>query len=171
MGRFVCSLFLALIVVSGLLAQQRERPVLALSCTAEKTTLAPGESLNLTVSLENSGSSEFYIYRTLEWGWAGIGYTLTNDKGDVVLPRERTIPLPPRPVTDKLQLVGLPPRYFFGTHLVFDLSHYALSPGSYYVEVSYRSNLGRERYFGLPVLTFDDGEFRSIKVQIQVRAK
>jgi hypothetical protein len=171
MRRIVCPLFLTLIVVSAVFAQHRERPVLALSCTAEKVNLAPSDSVNLTVSLENRGSSEFYIYRTLEWGWAGIGYSLTNGKGDVVLPRERVIPLPPPPVTDKLQLVGLPPGYFFGTHLVFDLSHYVLSPGIYYVEVSYRSNYGRESGFGLPMLTSDDGEFRSNKIQIQVRAK
>ena len=169
MKRFVCAVFLTLIGVSQLLAQQREKPVLALSCTAEKVTLAQGDSVNLTVSLENRGSSDFYIYRTLEWGWAGIGYTLTNDKGDVVHPREHTIPLPPPPVSDKSELVGLAPGYFFGTHLVFDLTHYKLSPGIYYVEVSYRSNFGKESGFGLPILKFDDGEFRSNKIQIQVR--
>ena len=171
MKRFFCALLLTLIVVSPLLAQQREKPVLALSCTAETVTLAQGDSVNLTVSLENRGSSDFYIYRTLEWGWAGIGYRLTNDKGDVVPPRERIIPLPPPPVPDKSKLVGLAPGYFFGTHLVFDLSRYMLSPGVYYVEVSYRSNYGMESGFGLPMLTFDDGEFRSNKIQIQVRPK
>ena len=171
MKRFVCAVFLALIVVSPMLAQRREKPVLALTCTAEKVTLTQSDFVNLTVSLENRGSSDFYLYRTLEWGWAGIGYTLTNDKGDVVHPRERTIPLPPPPVSDKSQLLGLAPGYFFGTHLVFDLSRYMLRPGVYYVEVSYRSNYGTESGFGLPMLTFDDGEFRSKKVQIQVRSK
>ena len=169
MKRFFCALILVLIVVSPLFAQQRERPVLVLTCTAETGTLAQGDSVSLTVSLENRGTSDFYIYRTLEWGWAGIGYTLTNKNGDVVHPRERIIPLPPPPVYDKAKLVGLAPGYFFGTHLVFDLSRYALSPGLYYIEVSYRSNYGKESGFGLPMLTFDDGESRSNKIQIQVR--
>jgi hypothetical protein len=171
MKRFFCTVFLTLIVVSPLSAQQREKPVLALSCTAETVTLTQGDSVNLTVSLENRGSSDFYIFRTLEWGWAGIGYTLTNDKGDVVPPRERIIPLPPQPMTDKSKLVGLAPGYFFGTHLVIDLSRYVLSPGFYYVEVSYRSNYGTESGFGLPLLTFGDGEFRCNKIRIQVRPK
>jgi hypothetical protein len=46
-----------------------------------------------------------------------------------------------------------------------------LSPGVYYVEVSYRSNYGRESGFGLPMLTSDDGEFRCNKIQILVRPK
>jgi len=171
MKRFVCAVFLTLIVASPLSAQRQQKPVLALSCTAEKVTLTQGGSVNLTVRLENRGSSDFYVYRTLEWGWAGIGYTLTNDKGNVVHPRERTTPLPPPPVSDKSQLVGLAPGYFFGTHLVFDLSRYMLSPGVYYVEVSYRSNYGKESGFGLPMLTFDDGESRSNKIQIQVLPK
>jgi hypothetical protein len=70
MKRFVAAVFLTLIVASPLLAQRQEKPVLALSCTAEKVTLTQGESVNLTVHLENRGSSDFYVYRTLEWGWA-----------------------------------------------------------------------------------------------------
>jgi hypothetical protein len=171
MGRFVCTLLFTLIAVSPLLAQQSERPVLAVSCTADKQSLVQGDSLNLTVTLENRGSSDVYIYRTLEWGWAGIGFTLTNEKGDVVHSQKHTIPLPPPPIYDKSQLVGLAPGYFFGTRMVFDLSHYALSPGVYYVQVSYRSNYPKEEGFGLSLLTFDDGEFRSDKIQIQVRPK
>jgi hypothetical protein len=171
MGRFVCTLLFTLIAVSPLLAQQSERPVLAVSCTADKQSLVQGDSLNLTVTLENRGSSDVYIYRTLEWGWAGIGFTLTNEKGDVVHPQKHTIPLPPPPLYDKSQLVGLAPGYFFGTRMVFDLSHYALSPGVYYVQVSYRSNYPKEEGFGLSLLTFDNGEFRSDKIQIQVRPK
>ena len=83
-------------------------------------------------------------------------------------PRESTIPLPPPPVYDKFQLVGLAPGYFFGTHLVFDLSRYVLSAGVYYVQISYRSNYRKEEGFGLPLLTFDDGEFRSNKIRLQI---
>lgn len=171
MGRFVCTLLFALIAVSSLLAQQSERPVLAVSCTVDKQSVVPGDSLNLTVSLENHGSSDVFIYRTLEWGWAGIGFTLTDEKGHVMHARKPIIPLPPPPIYDKSQLVGLAPGYFFGTRMVFHLSHYALSPGVYYVQVSYQSNYPKEEGFGLPILTFDDGEFQSKKIQIQVRAK
>jgi hypothetical protein len=171
MGRFVCTLLFAFIAVSPLLGQKSERPVVAVSCTADKQSLMQGDSLNLTVTLENRGSSGVYVYRTLEWGWAGIGFTLTNEKGDVVRPQKYPIPLPPPPIYDKSQLVGLAPGYFFGTRMVFDLSHYALNPGVYYVQVSYRSNYPKEEGFGLSLLTSDDGEFRSNKIQIQVRPK
>jgi hypothetical protein len=171
MKRLFCAVFLTLIAVSPLLAQKREKRVLVLSCTADAITLAQGDSVNLTVTIENRGSSDFYVYHTLEWGWAGIGYKLTNDKGDIVRPRERVIPLPPPPVTDKSKLVGLAPGYFFGTHLDFDLSRYLLSPGIYYVEVSYQSKYGTESGFGLPMLTPDDGEFRCKEIQIQVHPK
>ncbi len=83
--------------------------------------------------------------------------------------QKHVIPLPPPPVYDKSDLVGLAPGYFFGKHLVFDLSHYKLSPGVYYVQVSYWSSYGKESGFGLPILTADDGEFRSNKVRIEVR--
>ena len=72
---------------------------------------------------------------------------------------------------DKSKFVGLAPGYFFGRRLAFDLSHYVLSPGVYYIEVSYRSNYRTESGFGLPILTFDDGEFRCNNIQIQVRPK
>ena len=171
MRHFICPLLFALIAVSPLLAQQSERPVLAVSCIADKHSLVQGESLNLTVTLENHGSSDVFIYRTLEWGWASIGITLTDKKGHVVHGRKPNIPLPPPPIYDKSQLVGLAPGYFFGTHMVLHLSHYELSAGVYYVQVSYQSNYPKEESFGLPILTFDDGEFRSNKIQIQVRPK
>src|SRR5271156_4212223 len=88
MGRFVCAaFFFTLIAVSQLRAQHSEKPVLALSCTVDKLTVAQGGSVNLTVSLENRGSSDVFIYRTLEWGWAGIGFTLTDERGHDVHPR------------------------------------------------------------------------------------
>ena len=85
--------------------------------------------------------------------------------------QKHVIPPPPPPVYDKSQLVGLAPGYFFGTYLIFDLSHYSLSPGVYYVQVSYSSNYGKESGFGLPILTSQDGEFRSNKVRIEVRPR
>jgi hypothetical protein len=171
MTRFVSSAFFALALASPLLGQQREKPVLYVSCIADKVNVTSGDSVSLTVSLENHGSSDVYVYRTLEWGWAGIGFTLTNNKGDVVHAKKYVTPLPPPPIYDKSQLVGLSPGYFFGTHMFFDLSAYALSPGVYFIQVSYQSNYPKEEGFGLPILTFDDGEFRSDKIQIQVSQK
>jgi len=86
-------------------------------------------------------------------------------------PRQRIIPLPPQPVSDKSKFVGLAPGYFFGTHLAFDLSRYVLNPGVCYVEVSYRSNYGTDSGVGLPMLTSGNSEFRCNKIQIQVRPK
>ena len=101
----------------------QEKPMLAVSCAADKSVVAAGDSVTLTVRLENHGSSDIYIYRTLEWGWSGIGYILTNDRGNVVHSQKHVIPPPHTPVYDKSQLVGLAPGYFFGSYLIFDLSH------------------------------------------------
>ncbi len=170
MRHFVCIVLFALLPVVSLLARQEGRPVLGLSCTADKPSYTVGDSVHLTITLENRGSSEFYVYRTLEWGWAGIGFTLTDATGHTVPARKPSIPLPPLPIYDKSQLVGLDPGYFYGTYLFFDLSHYDLKAGLYYLQVSYQSNYSG-RSFGLPLLTFADGKFQSNKVQIEIRPK
>jgi len=170
MQRFVWAVLFTLTFTSELSAQQPTPKKLTVACAADKAIFSPSDSVNLTVSLENRGSSDVYIYRTLEWVWAGVGYRLTNDRGDVLQPRERIVPLPPLPLYDKSDLVGLHPGYFFGTPLVFDLSHYKLSPGVYYVQVLFWSNYHKEDGFGLPIFTFDDGEFPSNKVRIEVHS-
>jgi hypothetical protein len=112
MKRFFCAAFLLLVVVFPLPAQQQAKPVLVLSCTADKVSVAQGESVNLTVSLENRGPKDISVYGVLEWGWAGIGYTLTNDKGVVIHPKKNSTPPPPPPVYDKSQFVVLSARIF-----------------------------------------------------------
>ena len=102
MGRFVCILLFALIAVSSLLAQQSERPVLAVSCTADKQSVVQGNTLNLTVSLENRGSSDVFIYGTLEWGWAGIGFILTDEKGLLCTQGSQSFPFLRRPCMTNL---------------------------------------------------------------------
>lgn len=169
MRRFACIVIIAALAVGPSLAQEKTRPVLYVSCTADKASYGPSEKVDLTISLENLGQSDVYIFRTLEWGWAGIGFTLSDATGQIVRPRKLTYPLPPPPVHDKSQLVGLHPGYFFGAHLPFDLAHYDLRPGSYFLGVSYQSNYREKDGFGLPLLTFADGKFESKKVHILVR--
>jgi hypothetical protein len=93
-------------------AQQEGRPVLGVSCSVHKESYTPRDSLNLTVTLENRGWSVFYVYRTLEWGWAGLRFRLTDASGNIVPEPSHLIPPPPGPVYDKSQLVGLSPAYF-----------------------------------------------------------
>lgn len=145
--------------------------MLGVSCTGDKTSYTPRDSANLTITLENRGSSEFYIYSTLEWGWAGLRFRLTDADGHIVPEPSHTIPPIPPPVYDKSQLVGLAPGYFFGTHIAFDLSRYNFKAGTYYLQVAYQSNYPHEEGFGLPILTFADGTFLSNKVQIDIRPK
>jgi hypothetical protein len=170
MKRLACSAVIALVAVGSLFAQQETRPVLRLTCTADRPSYAPHDAVALTITLENIGSSEVFLYRTLEWGWAGIGFALTDAREHLVRPKEPLTPLPPLPVHDKSELVGLAPRYFFGTRLPFELSRYHLKPGVYYIEVSYQSNYHLDDGFGLPILTFADGKF-SNKVRIEIGPK
>jgi len=171
MQRFACAVLVALSMVGSLYGQAKTKPVLRVSCTADKRIYAANDTVDLTVTLENVGQSDFYIYRNVAWGWAGIGFRLVDAKGDMVQPRQPSILLPPPPVYDKSQLVSLARAYFYGTHLAFDLTHYALAPGVYDIEVSYRSNYGEDNSFGLPILTFADGSFVSNKVQIEIHSK
>ena len=171
MQRFACVVLVALSIVGSLYGQEKTKPLLRVSCTANKRSYAANDTVDLTVTLENVGQSDFYIYRNVEWGWAGIGFKLVDAKGDMVRPRQHSIPLPPPPVSDKSQLVSLARGYFYGRQLDFELTHYALEAGVYYIEVSYRSNYREDDGFGLPILTFDDGDFVSNKVQIEIHPK
>jgi hypothetical protein len=154
-------------------AQDKTKPVLRVSCTAAKLSYTAIYTIDLTVTLENVGPSDFYIYRNVEWGWAGIWFKLVDAKGNTIRPKKHfsIAPLPPPPVYDKSQLVSLARGYFYGTHLQFDLSPYAPEPGSYGVEVSYQSNYHNDQGFGLPILTSDDGTFPSNTVGVEIHTK
>jgi hypothetical protein len=78
-------------------------------------------------------------------------------------------PLPPPPMRDRSELVELEPGYFYGRHLKLALSDYDLKPGQYFVAFKYRSNYHAEDGFGLPILTWDDGEIAANKVEISIR--
>lgn len=171
MRRFVCMVFILCLATASLYGREKTSRSLRVSCSSDKHSYAANDAVDLTITLENVGSTDLYIYRNLEWGWAGIGFKLFDVKGNVVPSKHASIPPPPPPVYDKTQLVSLAQGYFYGTHLAFDLTHYALEPGVYSVEVSYRSNYQENSGFGLPILTFADGEFLSNRVLIQIHAK
>jgi hypothetical protein len=171
MRHFVGVALFALFAVGTSTAQQEGKPVLGVSCTLNKVSYTPRDSLSLTLTLENRGSSEFYVYRTLEWGWTGLRFRLTDAAGNIVPEPSHRIPLPPPPVSDKSQLVGLFPGYFFGTRIDFDLARYNLKPGTYYFQVAYQSYYHQNQGFGLPILTFADGDYLSNKVQFDVRPR
>lgn len=164
-------LFAVLPVSTSLFARQEERPALSVSCSANRSSYAPKDTVNLTLTLENRGSSDFYVYRTLEWGWAGVRFRLTDAAGHTVPEPSSAPSLPAPPIYDKSDLVGLAPGYFFGTHLRIDLSRYQLNSGVYYIQVAYQSNHPHEEGFGLPTITMADGAFFSNKVQIDVRPR
>ena len=166
MKRFVCSVFFTLTAVSPLVGQQAKK--LAVSCTADKASYTRDDTVNLTVALENRSSSKPYVYGILECGWAGLKFGFTDMGGHGVPAPWPGIPPPPPPVYDKSQLVGLAPGYFFGTHIAFDLARFNLKPGTYYFQVAYQSQYHKDQGFGLPILTSEDGEFFSNKVQIRI---
>ncbi len=164
----VCNLLLVLLILTQAGAQQKPSPKLQVSCTLEPRS-SSSDSVDLTISLENVGTSDIYLYRTIEWGWAGVRFRLTNSDGKIIELKNWTVPPPPPPVYRKENLVGIAPTYFFGTHMHINLrEYYDLKPGIYYLQVSYRSNYRAEDGFGLPILTFQDGGFLSNKVRIEL---
>jgi hypothetical protein len=169
MRAWVCSLLFGLLTTSSAFGQQPAKPSLSLSCAAEKSSYKPREIVSLTITLENRGSSDVYLFGTLEWGWAGIFYRLIDATGHTVNPRKPfPIPPPPPPIYDKSALVGLSPRYFYGTHISFDLNYYDPKPGVYFIQVAYHSSYHSSNGFGLPILTWEDGKVLSNKVEIQI---
>jgi hypothetical protein len=159
-----------LLFVSSLVsAQQKTTPKLHVSCSLEPGSSAPNGILDLNISIENVGTSDIYLYRPIEWGWAGVRFRVINSEGRVVEMKNWTVPPPPPPVYGKENLVGIAPTYFYGTHMHINLrEYYDLKPGIYYFQVSYRSNYRAEDGFGLPMLTFQDGDFLSNKVRIEI---
>jgi len=158
-----------LLIVSSASAQQKPTPKFQVSCALEPGSPANKGSVDLTISIENVGTSDIYLYRPIEWGWAGVRFRVTNSDGKVVEMRNWTVPPPPLPVYGKENLVGISPTYFYGTHMLINLrEYYDLKPGTYFFQVAYRSNYRAEDGFGLPILTFKDGDFLSNKVQIEM---
>ena len=121
--RFSLGVCLALLVVTFGMAQSPRRPALLAACVDQKASYTPTETVNLNVSIENRGTSPFYIYRPLDWGWTGLWFALLDATGNRIRPRQPVIaPLPPPPLGDKSELVELDPGYFYGRHLDFALS-------------------------------------------------
>ena len=158
------------LVVTFAVAQGPKKPVLIAACVDQKASYAPTETVNLTVTIENRGTSRFYLYRPLEWGWTGLWFGLLDATGNRVRPKQPVMaPLPPPPLGDKGELVGLEPGYFYGRHLDFALSDYDLKPGTYFIAFKYQSYYHQRDGFGLPILTRDDGEIVSNKIEISIR--
>ena len=166
-GLWVC--FVSLVVTFAV-AQGPKKPALIAVCVDQKASYVPTETVNLTVTIENRGTSRFYLYRPLEWGWTGLWFGLLDATGNRVRPKQPVIaPLPPPPLGDKSELVGLEPGYFYGRHLDFALSHYDLKLGTYFIAFKYQSYYHERDGFGLPILTWDDGEIVSNKIEISIR--
>lgn len=171
MTRFFSVVFFTLTVVSPLAGQQPQKSLLVLACTADHASYTRDDTVNLTVTLENRGSSKLYVYGILEWGWTGLSFRFTDAAGHDLPAPWLDVPHSPPWVYEESQLVALTPGYFFGTHIAFDLSRYNLKPGTYYFQVAYRSRYQKKWGAGSALLTSDDGEFFSNKAQIRIDPK
>ena len=164
-----CILLVVLLFLSSAVAQQKSSSKLQVFCSLEPSSSNTKDSVDLTLSFENVGTSDIYVYRTIDWGWAGVRFRVTNSDGTVIELRNWTVPPPPSPLYGKESLVGIAPTYFYGTHMHVKLrEYYDLKPGIYYLQISYRSNYRTEDGFGLPILTFQDGDFLSNKVRFEI---
>jgi len=168
--RFGLLVYFVSLMATFAVAQGPHKPSLIAACIDQKPVYAATETVNLTITIENRGTSTFYVYRPLEWGWTGLWFGLLDATGNRVRPKQPVIaPLPPPPLGDKSQLAGLEPGYFYGRHLDFALSDYDLKPGTYFIAFKYQSYYHERDGFGLPILTSEDGEVVSNKIEISVR--
>jgi len=168
--RFRRYLIFVLLAFSFAAAQEVKKAALVVACEDEKPAYTSTETVSLRVTIENRGTSIFYVYRPLEWGWTGLWFHLLDAAGKPVTLRETIVaPLPPPPVGDKSQLIGLDPGYFYGRRIQFALSDYDLKPGTYFIAFTYQSYYRERDGFGLPILTWDDGEMVANQKKISVR--
>jgi hypothetical protein len=168
--RLCLCVFLISLAFTFAAAQAPKKPALVTACIDQKASYTPVDTVSLSVTIENRGTSTFYVYHPLELGWTGLWYRLLDASGNPVqLKQPVTAPLPPPPLADKSQLVRLEPGYLYGRHLQFALSDYNLSPGKYFIAFKYQSYYHERDGFGLPILTWDDGEIVGNKVEISIR--
>jgi hypothetical protein len=168
--RFDVGVCFALLVATCGVAQNPKEPALVVACVDTRASYAPSETVHLTVAVENRGTSPFYVYRPLEWGWTGLWFGVLDATGKPVRPKQPLIaPLPPPPLSDRSELVEVDPGYFYGRHLDFALSAYDLNPGTYFIAFKYRSEYHQSDGFGLPMLSWEDGEIVAHRIEFFVR--
>ena len=168
--RFVLWVWFTSLMVTVAVAQGPKKPALVAVCLDQKASYTSTDTVNLKIEIENRGASRFYLYEPLEWGWTGLWFGLIDANGNRVRPKEPVdAPLPPPPLYTKSDLVGLEPGYFYGRQLDFALSDYVLKPGTYFIAFKYQSYYHEGDGFGLPLLTWDDGEIVGNKIKISIR--
>lgn len=171
--RFGLGICFVLLVAACGFAQEPKKAVLIIARVDQKNSYTRTETVNLTVTIENRGTSPFYIYHPLEWGWTGLWFGMLDANGNRVRLKQPIVPLPPPPLGDKSELVSklveLEPGYFYGKHIDFALSDYDLKSGMYSIAFMYHSYYNKSDGFGLPILTWDDGEIVSNKIQVSIR--
>jgi len=88
----VCNLLLVLLILSSPGRTAKSSPKLQVFCSVQPSSSVANDSVDLSITLENVGTSDIYLYRTLEWGWAGVRFRLTNSDGKVIELRNWTVP-------------------------------------------------------------------------------
>jgi hypothetical protein len=157
------------LVVTFGVAQVPRKAALIATRLDQRDSYTPTETVDLTISIENRGTSSFYVYRPLEWGWTGLWFGILDATGKPVQRKQPvTAPLPPPPLRDKSELVELAPGYFYGRQLDLALSDYDLKPGKYFVAFMYHSEYSETEGFGLPMLSWGDGEIVANRIEILV---
>jgi hypothetical protein len=165
----LCCAVVSLLLVASATAKEAVKPSVRVLCSAGKTSYTPGDNVDLAISIHNQGSSALYVFKTIEWGWTGLRFRLMDSAGHAVTPRAGSLPIPPPPPpANKSQFVELDEGYFYGAHQLFPLNIYDVRPGTYFIQVSYQSYYKSSDVPGVRILTSDDGEFRSNKVEIHV---
>lgn len=142
---------------------------LEISLTVNKRKYRKSEMIKLQVMLINSGYKDVYVFRTLQWGSAGLLLHLRDISGKEIEPRAYPDDLTRESPDDQTAFVKLPPLQFLGINSVSGLKFLNLTkPGKYSIYVEYNSPFSMSEVKLSPFWGKDSGTLKSNLVHIEV---
>jgi len=159
-----------LIALLGLTAASGWTEPLKVVLSAERTKYAISDRLTIQVVLVNASEEPISVYRILQWGYAG-GFVLHvyDEKGDEVHLRayDDSIAIPST-LNKPDSYVTLDPDHLLGILRTDKLADWELKPGSYTLQVEYRSPVPQSYRKDARFWSRDKGPLRSNSVPLQI---
>jgi hypothetical protein len=141
----------------------------------DRDRYSAGDSVKLSVSLENTSNATVYVDSRMFWGGrtGGLKVEVNDERGEPVPDKMLgDLPMPPPKEGDLSILIRLDSGFFYGTWLNFTVKDRFPKPGRYSIRVTYKSWLPKEmvarQLRDLPALWSDTPPITSAPVWVNV---